>query len=134
MLYRENEDVSNSSTGSHTRALGIFMITRLCSFIPSYYGPLKEMTDRGPVFCDVRDARARERHKAVSCPDKILTAFCQLGALRMGARRALVFFFDVNHAYIMAEATRTLSLEDDNTHDSGDQLWSTYLQRVVAAF
>jgi hypothetical protein len=82
------------------------------------------MTDRGPVFCDVRDSATRAQHKAVSCPDKILTAFCQLGALRMRARRALIFFFDINHAYVMAEATKTLSLEDDATHEPGDQLWS----------
>jgi hypothetical protein len=42
----------------------------------------------------------------------------------MKARRCLIFFFDVNHAYIMAEATRTLSLEEDSIHDTGDQLWS----------
>lgn len=82
------------------------------------------MTEYGPVYCDVRDPEARAQHKAVSCPDKILTAFCQLGALRMKARRALIFFFDVNHAYVMAEATQTLSLEDDSTHEPGDQLWS----------
>lgn len=126
--------MSNSSTGLHTRTLAPSMTIRSCSPIPSYYGPFREMTDRGPVFCDVRNADARDQHKAVSCPDKILTAFCQLGALRMGARRALIFFFDVNHAYIMAEATRTLSLEDDNTHDPGDQLWSRYLQRFLRAF
>jgi hypothetical protein len=76
------------------------------------------------VFCDIRDEQARNQHKAISCPDKILTALCQLGALRMKARRCLIFFFDVNHAYIMAEATRTLSLEEDIIHDTGDQLWS----------
>ena len=81
------------------------------------------MSQYGPVHCDVRDTRAREQHKAVSCPDKILTAFCQLGALRMRAKRCLIFFFDINHAYIMAEATRSLSLEDDNVHEPGDQLW-----------
>jgi hypothetical protein len=58
-----------------------------------------------------------------SCPDKTLTAFCQLGALRFNVRRCLLFFFDVNYAYTMAEATRSLSLEDDNAHDPGDQLW-----------
>lgn len=93
-----------------------------------YYGPFKRMTEYGPVFCDIRDEQARKEHKAVSCPDKILTAFCQLGALRMNARRALIFFFDIKHAYVMAEATRTLSLEDDSTHDPGDQLWSKCLQ------
>lgn len=81
------------------------------------------MTANGPTYCDVRDAQARERHVPFSCPDKTLTAFCQLGALRFNARRCLLFFFDVNHAYIMAEATRSLSLEDDNAHDPGDQLW-----------
>ncbi|CAI6333385.1 unnamed protein product [Periconia digitata] len=88
-----------------------------------YYGPFQRMTDYGPTFCDVRVAESREKHKAVTCPDKILTAFCQLGALRMNARRCLIFFFDVNHAYIMAEATKTLSLENDATHEPGDELW-----------
>jgi hypothetical protein len=81
------------------------------------------MTTDGPTYCDVRDAKARERHVPFSCPDKTLTAFCQLGALRFNVRRCLLFFFDVNYAYIMAEATRSLSLEDDNAHDPGDQLW-----------
>jgi signal transduction histidine kinase/CheY-like chemotaxis protein len=82
----------------------------------------------------VRDRVRREQHKAVTSPDKILTAFCQLGALRMKAKRALIFFFDVNHAYIMAEATQTLSLEHDGTHEPGDQLWLGYsvIPREVA--
>lgn len=84
------------------------------------------MSDYGPQYCDVRDPDARKQHKAVSCPDKILTAFCQLGALRLRARRCLIFFFDVNHAYIMAEATKSLSLEDDAVHDSGDEVWMGY--------
>jgi GAF domain-containing protein len=81
------------------------------------------MSDYGPEYCDVRDPDAREKHKAVSCPDKILTAFCQLGALRLRARRCLIFFFDVNQAYIMAEATQTLSLEDDAIYEPGDEVW-----------
>jgi hypothetical protein len=81
------------------------------------------MTEDGPLYCDVRDAKAREQHKPFSCPDKTLTAFCQLGALRFKARRCLLFFFDVGHAYVLAEATQSLSLEDDNVHDSNDQLW-----------
>jgi hypothetical protein len=63
------------------------------------------------------------KHKAVSCPDKILTAFCQVGgALRLRARRCLIFFFDVNHAYIMAEAKLTLLLKDDAIHDLRDEV------------
>lgn len=81
------------------------------------------MTEDGPRYCDVRDAKARERHRPFSCPDKTLTAFCQLGALRLKARRCLLFFFDVNYAYAMAEATQSLSLENDDAHDVNDQLW-----------
>jgi hypothetical protein len=81
------------------------------------------MTEDGPVYCDVRDAKAREQHKPFSCPDKTLNAFCQLGALRFKARRCLLFFFDTNFAYALAEATQSLSLEDDNVHDDDDQLW-----------
>jgi hypothetical protein len=81
------------------------------------------MTEDGPLYCNVRDAKAREQHKPFSCPDKTLTAFCQLGALRFKARRCLLFFFDVNFAYALAEATQSLSLEDDNVHDQDDQLW-----------
>ncbi|KAH7409770.1 hypothetical protein DE146DRAFT_751494 [Phaeosphaeria sp. MPI-PUGE-AT-0046c] len=88
-----------------------------------YYGPFRQMSDHGPQYCDVREPEARKKHKAVSCPDKILTAFCQLGALRLKARRCLIFFFDVNHAYIMAEATQSLSLENDAIHDLGDEVW-----------
>jgi signal transduction histidine kinase/AmiR/NasT family two-component response regulator len=81
------------------------------------------MTDNGPTFCDVLDPQARERHQPISCPDKTLTALCQLGALRLNARRCLLFFFDLKNAYVLAEATRSLSLEDDCSHDEGDQLW-----------
>jgi signal transduction histidine kinase/CheY-like chemotaxis protein len=81
------------------------------------------MSEWGPRYVDVRDPVARENHKPVSCPDKILTAFCQLGALRLQARRCLIFFFDVNHAYIMAESTKTLSLENDAVHAPGDEIW-----------
>ena len=35
----------------------------------------------------------------------------------------MMFFFDRNYAYILAEATRTLSLQDDAVHDIEDALW-----------
>lgn len=81
------------------------------------------MTEDGPSYCNVRDAQAREQHKPFSCPDKTLTAFCQLGALRFNARRCMLFFFDTNYAYVLAEATRSLSLENDDAHDLNDHLW-----------
>lgn len=42
--------------------------------------------------------------------DKALTAFAQLGAIRLNARRCLISFFDRKHCYILAEATKTLCL------------------------
>lgn len=55
--------------------------------------------------------------------DTTLTAFAQLAALRLNVRRAMVSLIDSKHQYILAEATRTLSLVDDTRHAEGDALW-----------
>lgn len=53
--------------------------------------------------------------------DKALSAFAQLGALRLNARRCLISFFDRKNCFLLAEATKTLCLytgqaefEEDN--------------------
>ena len=38
----------------------------------------------------------------------------------------MLFFFDTEYAYVLAEATRTLSLQDDDVHDFDDNLWLGY--------
>lgn len=35
-------------------------------------------------------------------------------------------FFDTEHVYVLAEATKTLSLQDDDVHDTEDSLWTGY--------
>lgn len=55
--------------------------------------------------------------------DKALTAFAQLGALRLNARRCLISFFDRRNCYILAEATRTLSLHTGQPEFSEDSLF-----------
>lgn len=55
--------------------------------------------------------------------DKALTAFAQLAALRLGVRRAMVSLVDAQQQYILAEATKTLSLIDDLRHGPGDSIW-----------
>ena len=55
--------------------------------------------------------------------DKALTAFAQLGALRLNARRCLISFFDRRNCYILAEATRTLSLHTGQPEFSEDSLY-----------
>lgn len=55
--------------------------------------------------------------------DKALTAFAQLGALRLNARRSMISFFDRKNIYLLAEATRTLSLQTSTGIDPEDNLW-----------
>jgi len=88
-----------------------------------YYEPIRALTESGPSVCNLRDAESVKDHQPFSSPDRALTAFCQLGALRLGTRRAMLFFFDSKYAYVLAEATRTLSLQDDSVHDIEDNLW-----------
>ncbi|KAF1940286.1 hypothetical protein EJ02DRAFT_379987 [Clathrospora elynae] len=54
--------------------------------------------------------------------DKALTAFAQLGALRMNARRCLISFFDRRDCFLLAEATRTLSLHTGEPEFEDDRL------------
>ncbi|WPG98689.1 Hypothetical protein R9X50_00148300 [Acrodontium crateriforme] len=88
-----------------------------------YFEPVRALSAAGPKLCDLHDESAVRAHQPVSSPDRALTAFCQLGALRLGTRRAMLFFFDTNFAYVLAEATRSLSLQDDSVHEIEDKLW-----------
>lgn len=54
-----------------------------------YYEPIRALTENGPPLCDLTDAEAVKGHRPFSSPDPALTAFCQLGALRLGTRRAM---------------------------------------------
>jgi hypothetical protein len=57
-----------------------------------------------------------------SSPDRALTAFAQLATLRLDCKRSLITFFDRNHQYHLAEATRTTPLQRDVAPDPGDEL------------
>ncbi|KAF2110676.1 hypothetical protein BDV96DRAFT_603753 [Lophiotrema nucula] len=54
--------------------------------------------------------------------DKVLNALAQLGALRLNVRRCVLSFFDRKNSYILAEATKTLSLENGTAQDIEDHL------------
>ncbi|KAF2217189.1 hypothetical protein CERZMDRAFT_93242 [Cercospora zeae-maydis SCOH1-5] len=89
-----------------------------------YYNPLQDLSAAEPTRLDGHDADALEQHVPRAGPNLALTAFCQLGALRLAARRSLLFFFDRKDAFVLAEATRTLSLLDHEVHqDPEDALW-----------
>jgi len=56
--------------------------------------------------------------------DKALTSFAQLGCLRLNAKRGIVTLIASVRQYILAEATRTLSLLSADADDSDDdELW-----------
>jgi hypothetical protein len=60
--------------------------------------------------------------------DRALTAFAQLAALRLDTRRAMVSLIDSNRQYILAEATRTVSLFSPSAEHPGDEVWSVAAQ------
>lgn len=56
--------------------------------------------------------------------DKALTSFAQLGCLRLNAKRGIVTLIASVRQYILAEATKTLSLLSNDADDSDeDELW-----------
>lgn len=57
------------------------------------------------------------------CSDTALAAFAQLCALRMNVRRVFVTLLSTNTEYVLAEATRTMSLQYDAPDDLKDILW-----------
>ncbi|KAK3935633.1 hypothetical protein QBC46DRAFT_421871 [Diplogelasinospora grovesii] len=68
----------------------------------------------------IHDASKAVLHPGLtSLSDTVLTALSQLGALRLGAQRALISLFDDNLQHIVAEATPTLSLQP-NSEDPTD--------------
>ncbi|KAJ5176776.1 uncharacterized protein N7482_002653 [Penicillium canariense] len=68
------------------------------------------------------NTRATAIH-AQSPSDPVLTAFAQLGALRLNVQRVLISLFGPKEQHILTESTRTLSLQDDHDHSSRDGLW-----------
>lgn len=58
-----------------------------------------------------------------SSTDSFLSAFAQLGVLRFDTQRSTISLFGRYEEYILTEATRTLSLRDDNDYGTRDKLW-----------
>lgn len=84
-----------------------------------YRGPLNDLLpDNGAHPTDVsRDFVPR------SSTDTALTSFAQLATLRVDASRALVSLLGTDNEYILAESTKSLSLQSDTRHDTNDSLW-----------
>ncbi|PLB46487.1 hypothetical protein P170DRAFT_438263 [Aspergillus steynii IBT 23096] len=68
------------------------------------------------------DHESRRSFVAQPSRDAALTSFAQLGAIRLGARRALVSLFDRTYQHVLTEATPTLSLIGGHVRDERDNL------------
>ncbi|KAG0648199.1 Autoinducer 2 sensor kinase phosphatase [Hyphodiscus hymeniophilus] len=55
--------------------------------------------------------------------DPTLTAFAQLGAFRLDCRRSFISLMDHDNQFILAEATRSVSLSDQKVCDDGDEVY-----------
>ncbi|KAF3483435.1 uncharacterized protein GIQ15_02759 [Arthroderma uncinatum] len=55
--------------------------------------------------------------------DPTLTAFAQLGAFRLDCQRSFISLMDHNHQYILAEATRSVSLMSREVCNEGDGVY-----------
>ncbi|KAF7595945.1 hypothetical protein BBP40_004091 [Aspergillus hancockii] len=75
-----------------------------------------------PPVTPTREATEKELLPQ-SSHDTTLTALAQLGALRLNVQRCMISLFDRHTQFILAESTRTLSLQDDRVHVEGDALW-----------
>jgi signal transduction histidine kinase/CheY-like chemotaxis protein len=64
-----------------------------------------------------------EERVAVGSDDTALAAFAQLGALRLKAQRCIISVISKDEEFILAESTRTLSLQSDLVHNSRDALF-----------
>ena len=56
-------------------------------------------------------------------PEPTLTALAQLGALKLECQRSFVSIIDHNSQYVLAEATRSVSLCEKDIHKQGDALY-----------
>lgn len=93
------------------------------SWLESSRGNLspKNISRDDPLLDDADVPRHGASHKISR--DKALVAFAQLGCLRLNVRRGIVTLISSTTSYILAEATRTISLLSGGHHAEGDELW-----------
>jgi hypothetical protein len=77
----------------------------------------------GAAFCNIPRADDLVTHVPRLSRDSTLTALCQLTAIRMGGQRSMISILDSERQYILAEATRDLSLRPESPRGAQDALW-----------
>ena len=73
--------------------------------------------------CEALLAGTPRLFKPKSSKDTTLTAFAQLATLRLDASRCMISLIDSDTQYVLAESTKTISIQSDARHSCGDELW-----------
>lgn len=110
------------------------VLTRLAA--GRYYRPaVKRVANPGPVNsllgCDnpqgdssaIEEPEGPPTDSQLLSHDPTLTAFAQLGAFRLNCERSFISLMDYDNQYILAEATRSVSLQSPEQCDEGDEVY-----------
>ncbi|KAF7714153.1 Signal transduction histidine kinase-related protein [Penicillium ucsense] len=108
-----SQPVSLLENQSRLESFGTTREIEFFKYLPPVTTPLHHV-DRNPLPANFT------AHPSL---DPTLSAFAQLGALRLDAKRVIISLFGRHEQYILTEATRTLSLRDETDHDARDELW-----------
>lgn len=98
---------------------GLYQKQRLREFL-KYFIAAWESTGHQVSDIDEHVQDGYEPEKAVLSSDPILNALAQLAAHRLACDRAFISIIDDNHQFIIAEATRSISLYDGSIHAPGE--------------
>ena len=70
-----------------------------------------------------RPATAESEALVLGTSNSILTSFAQLAALRLGLERVIISVLDRDKQHIIAEATKSVNLNDPSINDDNDNVW-----------
>ena len=70
-----------------------------------------------------RPASAGSEALVLGTSNSTMTSFAQLAALRLNAERVFVSVLDRDQQHIIAEATKSVNLNNPSIHDDNDNIW-----------
>ncbi|KAJ5473035.1 hypothetical protein N7530_007036 [Penicillium desertorum] len=70
-----------------------------------------------------RPASAGSEALVLGTSNSAMTSFAQLAALRLNAERVFIAVLDRDQQHIIAEATKSVNLNDPSIHDDDDNVW-----------
>ncbi|KAL5331233.1 hypothetical protein ACEPPN_000762 [Leptodophora sp. 'Broadleaf-Isolate-01'] len=83
----------------------------------------EDCTNAGPVSMPALEEPETPDSTQLLSYDSTLTAFAQLGACRLDCQRSFISLMDYESQYILAEATRSVSLLSQEECNPGDEVY-----------